>query len=130
MPRLGDAPFREAREANVVVFRKTLEPLRTILAAQPYLGDRAPAYADYAVFGCFQWARCMSPFPLLLKDDPIWVWRERFAAVRTRFRGLCRGLRQPFRKSAIAVAICSTWVSSAKWPVSRKRTWALGRSRL
>ena len=65
------------RETNVAVFRKTLEPLRTILAAQPYFGDGAPAYADYAVFGCFQWARCISSFPLLLKDDPVWVWRER-----------------------------------------------------
>ena len=41
------------RETNVAVFRKTLEPLRTILAAQPYFGDGAPAYADYAVFGYF-----------------------------------------------------------------------------
>jgi glutathione S-transferase len=55
------------RETNVVLFRKTLEPLRTVLAAQPYFRDGAPAYADYAVFGCFQWARCISSFPLLLK---------------------------------------------------------------
>jgi len=75
------------RETNVVVFRKTLEPLRTILVAQPYLGDRAPAYADYAVFGCFQWARCMSPFPLLLKDDPVWVWRERLLSAFDGFAG-------------------------------------------
>jgi len=40
------------RETNVVVFRKTLEPLRTLLAAQLYFGDGAPAYVDYAVFGC------------------------------------------------------------------------------
>ena len=37
---------------------------------------------------------------------------------------------QLFRKSTIAVAISSAWVSSAKCPVSRKRTSALGRSRL
>jgi hypothetical protein len=57
------------RETNVLVFRKTLESLRTVLAAQPYLGGEAPAYADYA--GCFQWARCISSFSPLLMDDPV-----------------------------------------------------------
>ena len=65
------------RETSVLAFRKTLEPIRTVLAAQPYVGGGAPAYADYAVFGCFQWARCTSSFPLLLKDDPVWAWRDR-----------------------------------------------------
>ena len=65
------------RETDVLTFRKTLEPVRAVLAAQPYFGGEAPAYADYAVFGCFQWARCISPFPLLLKDDPVWAWRDR-----------------------------------------------------
>jgi glutathione S-transferase len=65
------------RETNVPAFRKTLEPIRAVLAAQPYLGGEIPAYADYAVFGCFQWARCISSFPLLLKDDPVWTWRDR-----------------------------------------------------
>jgi glutathione S-transferase len=65
------------RETNVFAFRKTLESIRTVLAVQPYFGGTAPAYADYAVFGCFQWARCISSFPLLLRDDPIWPWRER-----------------------------------------------------
>jgi glutathione S-transferase len=50
------------RETNVLAFRKTLEPIRTLLAAQLYFGGEAPAYADYAVFGCFQWARCTSSF--------------------------------------------------------------------
>ena len=65
------------REMNVLAFRKTLEPIRTVLAAQPYFGGETPACADYAVFGCFQWARCISSFPLLLKDDAVWSWRDR-----------------------------------------------------
>ena len=65
------------REANVLAFRKTLDPIRTVFAAQPYLGGEIPTYADYAVFGCFQWARCISSFPLLLKDDAVWSWRDR-----------------------------------------------------
>ena len=63
------------RETSVLAFRRTLEPVRTVLAAQPYFGGEAPAYADYAVFGCFQRSRCTSSFPLLLKDDPVWAWR-------------------------------------------------------
>ena len=74
------------RETNVLAFRKTLQPIRTVLAAQPYFAGEAPAYADYAVFGCFQWARCISSFPLLLKDDPVWAWRER---VLSAFDGFC-----------------------------------------
>jgi glutathione S-transferase len=65
------------RETSVLAFRKNLEPVRTVLAAQPYLGGTEPAYVDYVVFGCFQFARCMSRFPLLLEDDPVWVWRDR-----------------------------------------------------
>ena len=65
------------RETNVLAFRRALEPIRIVLAAQPYFGGEAPAYADYAVFSCFQWARCTSSFPLLLEDDPVWAWRDR-----------------------------------------------------
>ena len=75
------------REMNVLAFRKTLEPIRTILAAQPYFGGETPAYADYAVFSCFQWARCTSSFPLLLKDDPVWAWRDRLLSA---FDGFAR----------------------------------------
>ena len=73
-PRWGRLPPIAKR---VLAFRKTLEPIRTLLAVQPYVGGGAPAYADYAVFGCFQWARCTSSFPLLLKDDPVWARRDR-----------------------------------------------------
>ena len=75
------------RDTNVIAFRKSLEPLRAVLGAQPYLGGTAPAYADYAVFGCFQWARCISPFPLLLGDDSVWAWRDRLLSA---FDGLAR----------------------------------------
>ena len=75
------------RETNVLAFRKTLEPIRTVLAAQPYFGGDVPAYADYIVFGCFQWARCISSFPLLLKDDPVWAWRDRLLSA---FDGFAR----------------------------------------
>ena len=75
------------RNTDVLTFRKTLEPVRTVLAAQPYFGGEMPAYADYAVFGCFQWARCISSFPLLLNDDPVWAWRDRLLST---FDGFAR----------------------------------------
>ncbi len=79
------------RETNVLAFRKTLEPIRTVLAAQPYLGGETPAYADYAVFGCFQWARCISAFPLLLKDDAVSAWRDRLLSAFHGFAGKALG---------------------------------------
>ena len=45
--------------------------------AQPFIGGDAPNYADYIVFGPFQWARVVSPFRLLAEEDPIYAWRER-----------------------------------------------------
>lgn len=79
------------RDTNVLEFRKILEPIRAVLGAQPYLGGAAPAYADYAVFGSFQWARCISSFPLLLKDDPVWAWRQRLLSAFDGFAGKALG---------------------------------------
>jgi len=75
------------RDERVATFRQSLEPLRVVLAAQPYLSGAAPAYADYIVFGSFQWARCISPFVLLADGDPIAAWRERLLDA---FGGLAR----------------------------------------
>ena len=65
------------RDASVAAFRQAVEPLRQTLARQPYLGGDAPLYVDYIVFGHLQWARCISPIPLLASDDPLAAWRER-----------------------------------------------------
>jgi glutathione S-transferase len=65
------------RDAAVNSFRKSLEPMRLTLKSQPFLGGGAPNYADYIVFGPFQWARVVSPFKLLDPDDPIYAWRGR-----------------------------------------------------
>ncbi|WMT76778.1 glutathione S-transferase family protein [Bradyrhizobium sp. Ash2021] len=65
------------RDKTVEGFRKSLDPLRLTLRTQNYLGGAAPNYADYIVFGPFQWARVVSPFKLLAEDDPVYAWRER-----------------------------------------------------
>ncbi len=66
----------EARAGHIEPFRRRLEPLRVTLAAQPFLCGERPAYADYIVFGAFQWARAVSAFPILEDADPICAWRR------------------------------------------------------
>jgi len=61
----------------VVGFRKSLDPLRLTLKSQAFIGGATPNYADYIVFGGFQWARVVSPFKLLEEADPVYAWRER-----------------------------------------------------
>jgi len=75
------------REARLPAFRQSLGPMRRTLSAQPYLGGEQPLYADYALFGAFQWARCISDFQLLAADDPVHAWRERLLGA---FDGLAR----------------------------------------
>lgn len=75
------------RDGNVAVLRQALEPVRATLASQPYLGGASPLYADYAVFGTLQWARCISPTELLAGDDPVAQWRGR---ILDAFDGLAR----------------------------------------
>lgn len=79
--------FVAGREAKLPAFRGSLAPLRRTLTEQPYFGGNEPLYADYAVFGPFQWARCISPFTLLEQDDPVRLWRDRLLA---RFDGMAR----------------------------------------
>ena len=66
-----------ARDTSVESFRRALDPLRLTLRTQLYLGGAAPNYADYIVFGGFQWARVVSPFKLLADNDPVYAWREK-----------------------------------------------------
>ncbi|WFU42653.1 glutathione S-transferase family protein [Bradyrhizobium sp. CB82] len=66
-----------SRDSAVVAFRKSLDIMRLTLKTQAFLGGQAPNYADYIVFGGFQWARVVSPFKLLDADDPVYAWREK-----------------------------------------------------
>lgn len=86
------AYFRESREARfgttlekyalsaekgVPLFRETLSPMRAAVQRQPYLAGAQPSFADYTVFGSFQWARAVSPAVLVEAGDPVFAWRER-----------------------------------------------------
>jgi glutathione S-transferase len=65
------------REQTRARFRQALEPLRAMLADQPYICGASPAYGDYIVFGMFMWARCASPFEPLEPSDSVHAWRQR-----------------------------------------------------
>ena len=65
------------RDKSVEGFRRALDPMRLTLKTQAFLGGAAPNYADYIVFGGFQWARVVSPFKLLVENDPVYAWREK-----------------------------------------------------
>jgi glutathione S-transferase len=79
--------FVSDREARVPAFRASLDPLRRTVERQDFLSGKAPAYADYIVFGAFQWARAISDFELLAADDPVAAWRGRMLDL---FGGLAR----------------------------------------
>ena len=79
------------RDNDVAGFRESLLPLRLALRAQPFLGGAQPLYADYAIFGSFQWCRCISDFPLLAPDDPIYAWRGRMLALYDGLAGKAKG---------------------------------------
>ena len=86
------AYFRESREkrlgrkleeigaesrAALPALRGVFDPVRPVLAAQPFVSGAAPGFADYILFGPFQWARSVSAVRLLEPDDPMYAWRER-----------------------------------------------------
>lgn len=77
------------RDTSIDAFRASLAPLRNTLAEQPFLGGASATYADYAVFGQFQWGRCVSAAPLLTIDDPVYAWRDRLLDA---FAGLARNV--------------------------------------
>lgn len=76
-----------SRDKSVEGFRRALDPMRLTLKTQAYLGGDTPNYADYIVFGPFQWARVVSSFKLLAENDPVYAWREKMLDA---FEGMAR----------------------------------------
>lgn len=72
-------PIEEVREKGTGMLDQLdarLEPLRAMLKHQPFLGGKSPLFADYIVFGAFQWIRVTMPRPLLKPEDPVLEWFE------------------------------------------------------
>jgi len=83
--------FCADREPKIAALRQSLSPLRRTLAQQPYLSGEQPAWADYTVFGAFQWARCVSPITLLEEDDPVYRWRAAMLGLFDNLAGKAKG---------------------------------------
>lgn len=71
------AEVQEGRDERVGEFRKAMEPIRQVLATQPYICGEAPAYGDIPLFSVLQWSRVGSPYAVIEAGDPIHDWFER-----------------------------------------------------
>lgn len=81
--------IQAGRDARLPEFRASLAPFRALLGEQPFMCGEAPAFGDYILFGAFQWARIISPFQLLERDDPVHAWRRRMLGL---YDGLAEGV--------------------------------------
>jgi glutathione S-transferase len=72
---------RARRDEALRRLARALEPVQAVLKRQPYVSGAAPAYADYALFSIFQWARVMSPGEVLRSEDPLLAWREKVSGL-------------------------------------------------
>jgi len=68
---------RAGADAAIGKLARAVDPLQAALKRQPYVSGEQPAYADYALFSIFQWARVMSPRQVLDAHSPLAAWRER-----------------------------------------------------
>jgi glutathione S-transferase len=66
---------RKGRAEAMSRLTRTLEPMQALLKRQPWIAGARPAYADYILFSILQWARVMSPHPVI--EDPLLEWFER-----------------------------------------------------
>ena len=100
------AYFRESREkrfgttleqfagdpkASLAAFRGALDPLRPVLVQNNFVCGNGPGFADYVLFGPFQWARAMSPIRLLEPDDPVFAWREKLLDMHNGYARSAKG---------------------------------------
>jgi len=67
----------QGREAALKALPTTLLPLRLTLKSQPWIGGSSPLFADYIVFGAFQWVRVTASVELFEEGDPVGDWFER-----------------------------------------------------
>ena len=69
--------FAADADALLPGFRSALTPLRVTLEHQAFLGGADASFADYIMFGAFQWARVSSSRQIIEDGDPIAAWRQR-----------------------------------------------------
>lgn len=77
------------RDEHLEAFRKRLEPMRSMLGYQPFIGGQTPLYPDYVLFGALQWVRVISTYQFVEPSDPVAEWFERCLDL---YEGLGRNL--------------------------------------
>lgn len=75
------------RAAAIAALPGQLQPLRHMLAFQPFIGGEAPLFADYIIFGALQWMRITTGSIHLPDEDPVAVW---FARLLDLYQGVAR----------------------------------------
>ena len=77
--RLGDtleaSQARQRGKGNQLM--GLLEPARRLFRQQSFFGGERPLYADYALYGVFQWSRRSSEYAFLEDDKPVLQWLDR-----------------------------------------------------
>jgi glutathione S-transferase len=91
--------YMQTREQARDAFRNALEPLRAMLAEQPFVAGNNAGYADYMVFGALQWMRCGSPYVSLHWEDAVFDYRERLLDL---YDGFARNAKSREDLSAMA----------------------------
>lgn len=80
----------KGREPKLDAFRASLEPLRSMLSYQSWIGGASPLFPDYIVFGAFQWMRTTTRFDFFAPGDPVADW---FGRCLDLFDGLGRSVQ-------------------------------------
>jgi glutathione S-transferase len=69
--------FTADRASYLPALRASLQPLRIQLQKFPFLGGRAPNFADYIALGSFYWSASVGTMPMLECDDALRDWLDR-----------------------------------------------------
>ena len=91
--RATPAELREQQPRHAKRLATAVEPARATLKRQPFLSGAAPAYADYALFSIYQWARIVSPLDLLADDAAMHAWFEKLLDLNDGFARSAPALR-------------------------------------
>jgi glutathione S-transferase len=75
--RATPAELREQQPRHAKRLAAAVDPARATLKRQPFLSGAGPAYADYALFSIYQWARIVSPLDLLADDPVMRAWFDK-----------------------------------------------------
>ncbi|MCP4183769.1 MAG: hypothetical protein GY761_10695 [Hyphomicrobiales bacterium] len=65
------------REDTVPELLSRLMPMKIALRHNDFIGGANPNFADYIVFGAFQWLRVSSSLKMLPKDHVVMDWFKR-----------------------------------------------------